>query len=121
MDLYSENILFHFKESPFRGKIDDASVEIEEHNPLCGDKLKVYLKFEEVDEDKILKEIKFEGEGCAISQAATSMLAEAIKGKSVEEIKNLDNQFVYDLLGVPISPARVKCALLGLVAVKRGI
>lgn len=115
MDLYSEIILDHYKNPANKGKLDDPTISAEEDNPLCGDRIKLELKVE----DGKVTQIAFDGEGCAISQAAVSMLTEKLIGMTPEEIKAMENQEIYDMLGVEISPGRVKCALLGLVTAKK--
>ncbi len=115
MDLYSEIILDYYKYPRNKGEIDDPTASVIEHNPLCGDKIRLDLK---TDKTGKIIDIKFSGEGCAISQAATSMLTEKILGKKVSDIGKLKNEDIYEMLGIPISPARVKCALLGFVAAK---
>ena len=118
MDLYSEIILDYFKYPRNKGPLENANYQATELNPLCGDKISIQLK---VNQEGKIEKVNYEGDGCAISQAATSMLTEILPGKSIEEVKNMDNQEVYNLIQVPISPARVKCALLGLVAVKNAL
>ena len=114
MDMYAETILEHYKHPHNHGQMPKASVEHRESNPLCGDVITIYLL---IENDRV-KDVKFVGKGCAISQAATSLLTDEIKGKSLDEIKNLDKQFALELLGVEISAARMKCALLGIKALK---
>ncbi len=114
MDLYSETILEYFKNPPNKGPLKGKTASAEEDNPLCGDKITVHLKVK----DKKIVEATFEGEGCAVSQASVSMLLETIIGKSVNSVKKMPNDKVYDMLGIPISPGRVKCALLGLTTTK---
>ncbi len=109
MDLYSENILDHYQHPHNKGEIGDRTVRVFENNPLCGDTIQMDLK---IKGDKI-EEIAFIGNGCAISQAAVSLLSDEIKGKKISVLKKMKTQKVYDLLQVPISPGRVKCALLG--------
>lgn len=116
MDLYSEIILDYYKNPRNKGKLPDAQGHAIEYNPSCGDVIEVFINF---DESGKAKQVNFDGHGCAISQAATSMLTEELIGKSKEEIEKITNQNVYDMLGVPISSGRVKCALLGLVCAKR--
>lgn len=116
LDLYSEIILDHYKKPHNKKELEKADVEVEEHNPLCGDKIKLFLKF---DKDSKVEEIGWTGEGCAISQASISMLSDELKGKSLKELESLDNDYVYDLIKVPVSAGRVKCALLSLCAVKK--
>ena len=114
MDMYAETILEHYKHPHNHGQMPKASVEHRESNPLCGDIITIYLL---IEKDKI-KDVKFAGKGCAISQAAASLLTDEIKGKTIDEIKKLDKKYVLELLGVDISPARMKCALLGIKALK---
>ncbi len=115
MDLYSENILFHYKHPEHYGTLENPTVSVMEYNPLCGDRIQLDIKAED---GKII-DIGFSGSGCAISQAASSMLTEKILGKTWQEIQEMTNEKVFEMLGVPISPARVKCALLALVAAKK--
>ncbi|MEK7673560.1 MAG: Fe-S cluster assembly sulfur transfer protein SufU [Patescibacteria group bacterium] len=115
MDLYSEIILDYFKNPQNKGEIANATSTATEHNPLCGDKIKIDLL---IQKGKVT-EAKFTAEGCAISQAATSMLTEKLIGKTTAQIKKMANEEIYEMLGIPISPGRVKCALLGLVTAKK--
>ncbi len=116
MDLYSEIILDYFKNPHNKGVIKNATSTANEDNPLCGDKIRIDLLF---DKKGTVKKATFTGEGCAISQASASMLTEKLIGKTKEEIKNIKNDEVYEMLGIPISPGRVKCALLGLITAKK--
>lgn len=116
MDLYRDEILDHYKNPHNFGPLSGATVSDEEYNPLCGDRVVLQLK---VERGK-LKEAMFKGEGCAISTAASSMLTDYIKGKSLEELKKLDGAKVLSILNLSdISPARLKCALLGFEALKK--
>ncbi|MEK7085569.1 MAG: Fe-S cluster assembly sulfur transfer protein SufU [Patescibacteria group bacterium] len=116
MDIYSEIILDYFKNPHNKGFIKNATSTANEDNPLCGDKIRIDLLF---DKKGRVKKATFTGEGCAISQASASMLTEKLIGKTKEEIKNIKNDEVYEMLGIPISPGRVKCALLGLITAKK--
>jgi nitrogen fixation NifU-like protein len=116
MDLYSEIILDYYKNPKNKGQMADATIYHSEVNASCGDQVTIFLKFNEQD---ILEKITFDGVGCAISQAAASMLTEELVGKSKDEVKEFSNEKMYEILGVPISPGRVKCALLGLVTAKK--
>lgn len=99
-----------------KGTIANPDGTCTEHNPLCGDKIRVDLL---INKKGKVSEAKFSGEGCAISQAATSMLTEKLIGKTPSQIKKMDNEEIYKMLNIPISPGRVKCALLGLVTAKK--
>ncbi|MCW3023486.1 MAG: system NifU family Fe-S cluster assembly protein [Conexibacter sp.] len=114
-DLYREEILQHYKRPHNWGPMDAPDLEAEDHNPLCGDQLKVMLK---VDDDGKVAEVRFEGHGCAISQASASMASDEVKGMPVDELLRLDRSFVLDLLGIDISATRMKCALLSLKVLK---
>lgn len=115
--IYKENILDHYKNPHNRGKIANADIEFTENNPLCGDVITVDMK---LDDNKIV-DVKFNGQGCAISQAAMSMLTDEIKGKTLEQIKKINREDIVKLLGIEVGPVRTKCVVLGLVAVKEGI
>lgn len=116
MDLYSEIILDYFKHPVNKGEIAHPSSTSTEHNPLCGDKIRIDLL---LDKKGKVCEAKFSGEGCAISQAAASMLTEKLIGKTPTQIKKIANEEIYEMLNIPISPGRVKCALLGLITAKK--
>jgi nitrogen fixation NifU-like protein len=109
-DLYRDNILDHYKAPRNHGTIEGADVSAEGMNPLCGDQLTIDLK---IDDGRI-EQIRFHGKGCSISQAATSMLTELVEGKTVEEAAAISREDVEAELGIPLSPVRLKCALLGL-------
>ena len=116
--IYQENILDHYKNPRNFGKINNASVHHHEYNPLCGDEIDLYLV---IDNSKKIVDIKFYGKGCAISQASASMLTEQIKGKRIEEIEKLTKENILEMLGIPISPVRLKCALLSLDTLKNSV
>ncbi len=111
--MYRDEVLDHYKNPRNTGKID-TDVEAEGENPSCGDKTHVYL---EVENGKV-KELRHETEGCAISTAGTSVLSKEIVGVDVEEVRELDRDWMIDTLGVEVSPMRVKCAVLGLKTVQ---
>lgn len=115
-DLYREIILDHYQHPHNQGELDNPDITFEDSNPLCGDKIRVDLKVK----DNIVQDVKFSGKGCAISQASASMLTDELIGKSLDEIKKIDKDFVFNMLGIPLSPTRVKCALLSLKVVKAG-
>jgi len=117
-DMYRENILDHGMNPRHRGVLDPADIDHEGHNPLCGDRLRLTLR---VDADNRITEIGWDGEGCAISQAAASMLGEEILGKTLEEVRKIDKEEIFEMLGIPIGMNRVKCALLSLKVLKIGL
>jgi nitrogen fixation NifU-like protein len=114
-DLYRDQILEHYKRPHNFGRLDDPDLEFEDNNPFCGDEQHVFIR---LDDDDRVAEISFEGQGCAISTAATSLLTDELVGKSREELLTLPKEFVLELLGIEISATRMKCALLGLKIVK---
>jgi nitrogen fixation NifU-like protein len=114
-DLYREQILEHYKRPHNFGPLEDADLEYEDNNPFCGDEQHVFIR---LDDEGRVEEVTFEGKGCAISTAATSMLTDELEGMSREELLRLPKEFVLDLLGIDISATRMKCALLGLKIVK---
>ena len=114
-ELYRENILDHYKRPRNFGRLDEFDLDFEDTNPFCGDEQHVFIK---LGDDGRVADVSFEGKGCAISTAATSMLTEELAGKSPEELLRLEKDFVLELLGIDISATRMKCALLGLKVVK---
>ncbi len=116
--MYQENILDHYKSPRNFGRIENASVHHHEYNPLCGDQIEMFLI---IDKNKKVADVKFQGHGCAISQASASMLTEEIKGKNIDELSSMTKENILKLLGIPISPVRLKCALLSLDTLKNSI
>ena len=116
--IYQENILDHYKNPRNSGRIEGASVIHHEYNPLCGDKLEMFLV---IDENKRIADVKIHPNGCAISVASASMLSEEIKGKHIDELKKMAKERILEMLGIPISPVRLKCALLSLDTLKNSI
>jgi nitrogen fixation NifU-like protein len=114
-DLYREQILEHYKRPHNFGRLEEYDLEFQDSNPFCGDEQHVFIR---LDENDRVAEVSFEGKGCAISTAATSMLTDELIGKSREELLRLPKEFVLDLLGIEISATRMKCALLGLKVIK---
>jgi nitrogen fixation protein NifU and related proteins len=113
--LYREQILDHYKHPHNFGELDDADLEFEDTNPLCGDELRVQLK---TGDDGRIETVRFSGQGCAISQASASMVSDEVKGMTPHELLRLDRAFVLELLGIDISATRMKCALLSLKVLK---
>ena len=114
--LYREVILDHYKNPRGHGVMENADAEAEGQNPLCGDEVSIYVAFGE-DGDTI-DDVMFSGRGCAISQAATSMLMEMTQGRSATEVASLPREELLDELGIPLTPVRLKCAILGLTTLR---
>jgi nitrogen fixation NifU-like protein len=114
-DLYRDQILEHYKRPHNFGALENPDLEYEDNNPFCGDEQRVTIRLD--DSDRVA-EVAFEGKGCAISTAATSLLTDELVGKSREELLKLPKDFVLELLGIEISATRMKCAMLGLKIVK---
>jgi len=115
-DLYREVILDHYKNQRGHGVIEDADAHADGVNPLCGDEVSIYVQF--ADDGETVEEVKFSGRGCAISQASTSMLMEMVVGKTAQEIAQLPKEELLEEVGIPLTPIRLKCALLGLGVLK---
>jgi nitrogen fixation protein NifU and related proteins len=113
--LYREVILDHYKAPRNHGLLDPADAVAEGQNPLCGDEIKVTVRFGAGD---VLEEVGFEGQGCAISQAATSMLSELVTGRTAQDIAAMPKEELLEEIGIPLTPVRLKCALLGLGVLK---
>lgn len=115
--LYREEILEHYKYPRNRGALEDPDITFKDTNPLCGDECQMDLRIQE----GIVKEVRFQAKGCAISQAATSMLSEKIEGAPLEEIKKMGKEEILGMLGIELGPVRLKCALLCLKVLKAGV
>ncbi len=116
MNIYQEELLDHYENPSNYGTLPNPDISHEEDNPLCGDKIRMDL----IVDDDFIKEVRFSGYGCTISQAAASMLTEKIEGKTLTEVKNLSRDDIMDMIGIPLGPVRVKCALLALKVLKAG-
>jgi nitrogen fixation NifU-like protein len=114
--LYREVILDHYKNPRGHGALEPSDAHAEGQNPLCGDEVSIFVRFG-ADGDTI-DEIGFEGRGCAISQAATSMLTEMVKGRKASEVADLPKEDLLEEIGIPLTPIRLKCAILGLGVLK---
>jgi nitrogen fixation protein NifU and related proteins len=116
-DLYRDYILEHYKRPRNFGELQPHDLEALEHNPLCGDELGVQIR---VKGDRI-EDLRFQGHGCAISQAAASIASEELKGMKLQEVRDLGADWMIDLLGIPVSATRRKCALLNLKVVRGAV
>jgi len=115
--LYREVILDHNKNPRNKGVLDPADFTYEDTNPLCGDEIRIDVRVE----GERVSDVRFSGRGCAISQAAASILTEMVEGQTLDAVKAISRDELLEEIGVPLSPARLKCALLGLKVLKAGI
>lgn len=116
-DMYREQIIDLYDHPLNYGELDPNDFSYEEDNPLCGDVIRIDVR---LDDEGRISEVRWRGEGCAISQASASLLTEEVKGMTLEEVKEFPKEELLDLIGVPLSMARVKCALLSLKVLKAG-
>lgn len=117
-DLYREVIIEHYKNPAHRGRLEPHDITFEDSNPLCGDHIIIDLR---VGADGKVTDARFDGHGCAISQASADLLLDAVIGKPIDEIKALGKQDILDMLGIELGPVRLKCALLSLKVLKAGV
>ncbi len=115
--MYAEEILDHYRNPRNFGELKDAQIKYKESNPLCGDEYEFYLKVN----NGLVSDAKFFGDGCAISKASASMLSEHVKNKTLDDLKKMKLDDVLKLLGIEVSAARTKCALVALLAIQKGI
>jgi len=114
--MYREVILDHYKNPHGHGVIEGADAEADGQNPLCGDEVSIYVAFAE--DGETIDEVKFSGRGCAISQAATSMLMDMATGRTATEVATMNKDELLEEIGIPLTPVRLKCAMLGLTTLK---
>jgi len=123
MDLYREEILDHYKRPRNFGPLPVGGLKASDRNASCGDIIEIGIRFQnekrKTKNEKIIQDIKFQGEGCAIAIASTSMLTEMVKGKTIEQAKKLTDKDMVKKLGINISLGRKKCAQLGLVVLQK--
>ena len=116
-NLYQEILMDHYKNPRNRGRFEQYSFIAQQRNSSCGDEITCYG----IIQDGILSDVRFDGKGCVISQACASLLSERIKGKLMQEINALDAQFIVSMIGMPLGPVRMQCALLPLTALQSNI
>ena len=116
-DIYREIILDHYRNPRNKGTLEPNDFSYEDVNPLCGDEVRIDVRVK----DDHIEEIAFSGRGCAVSQASASILMEMVEGKSLEDVKAITKDDLLEEIGIPVSPARLKCALLGLKVLKAGL
>ncbi len=117
-DFYRELIIERYKTPHFRGELEPNDITYEDDNPACGDHIRIDVR---IDENQVVTEAAFSGEGCAISQASADLLLESIIGKSLEVVKELAKEDILEMLGIELGPVRLKCALLPLKVLKAGV
>ena len=115
-DLYRDQIIDHYQNPRNYGTLEHPDISYEEDNPVCGDHIRIDLR---VEDGKVV-DARFDGHGCSISQASASMLTEAIIGKSLDEVRQIGKEQILEMLGIPLGPVRLKCALLSLKVLKAG-
>ncbi|MGA2789379.1 MAG: Fe-S cluster assembly sulfur transfer protein SufU [Candidatus Bathyarchaeia archaeon] len=116
-EIYKDIILDYYRNPRNFGDLPEPDVRAKDSNPVCGDIIEMQLKIK----DGKVDDIRFKGKGCAISQASASMLTEAVKGKTLDEIKTMGKSSVLELIGIDPGPTRIKCALLGLKVLKLSV
>jgi nitrogen fixation protein NifU and related proteins len=116
--IYSEIILDYYRYPRNKGTLSHPQIHARDSNPLCGDVVEMQL---ELDEKNVVKDVKFNGQGCAISQASASMLTELVKGKNLDEVRKISKEDILSLIGGQLTAVRLKCALLSLKVLKTGI
>lgn len=113
-DFYRDYILDHYRNPRNFGHLEEADAQAEDLNPLCGDQIRMELRLD----DGVVRDLRFSGKGCAISQASASMLTERVKGMKLADVAKLSKDVVLEDVGIGISPTRMKCAMLGLRVLK---
>ena len=118
-DMYRQQILDHYKNPRNYGELEDADIEHVGENPMCGDTIKMFVEL--ADDDETIEYVSFVGDGCAISQASASMLSNELQGRTLESVREMDRDDIIDMLGVELSPMRIKCAVLAEKVAQDGI
>ncbi len=114
LDIYAEEMISHYEHPHNKRKMEKPSVELHENNPLCGDDITVYC----LVEGNVVRDVSFDGDGCAISIGTASMLTDFAKGKGLDEIEKMNFDTIKELIGIDPGPARIKCATLALKTLK---
>ena len=116
--VYSEIILDYYRHPRNKGTLEHAQISAKDSNPLCGDIIEMQL---ELDKNNSVRDVRFNGQGCAISQASASMLTELVKGKTIDDVRKISKEDILSLIGGQLSAVRLKCALLSLKVLKTGV
>ena len=117
-NLYREIILDHYRDPQFKGELDDANFVASEVNPLCGDALTFLIRF---NPDNIVEAVAWQGEGCAIAVASADMLSDTLIGLSIDQIKLITKESIVKMMGIEPGPTRLKCALLSISTIHKGL
>jgi nitrogen fixation NifU-like protein len=117
-ELYRQELLDLYRNPTNKGVMLKPDIRTEENNPLCGDQVEISLR---LDKNGKVADAMFDGKGCVISMASTSLLLERIKGKTLAEVADISREDLLDMVGISLTPTRVKCAMLPLITVKKGI
>jgi nitrogen fixation NifU-like protein len=117
MDLYREDLMDIYKNPTHKGAVDNPSVEVYEKNPMCGDEIDLTVKVK----NGVIEDIKFKGAACSVSIISSDLLLDHVKGKTIEEVKNITKEDLMDLVDINLTTSRVKCATLVLVALHEAI
>lgn len=124
-ELYREYLLDHYKNPKNFGEIKNPDIHKHDNNPLCGDDVEIFAKIDgkkgDKKKDESISEIKFKGHGCVICMASASILMDGLEGKKLKDIQKMETSDMLKLLGIELTPTRIKCMMLPLVAVKKGI
>ena len=118
-DMYRQQILDHYKNPRNYGELEDPDIEHVGENPMCGDTIKMFVRL--ADDGETIERVSFVGDGCAISQASASMLSQKLRGHTLDEVEAMDRDDIVDMLGVELSPMRIKCAVLAEKVAQDGI
>ena len=116
--IYTEIILDYYRHPRNKGQLENPQISAKDSNPLCGDVVEIQMV---LDGNDTVKDVKYDGQGCAISQASASMLTELMKGKSLDEVRKISKEDILSLIGGQLSAVRLKCALLSLKVMKTGL
>ena len=117
-DLYREVIIDRYKNPQFKGILEPHDISFEDDNPVCGDHIRIDLR---VKQDGVITDVRFDGHGCAISQASADLLLESVIGKKLDDVKELSKEDILEMLGIELGPVRLKCALLSLKVLKAAV
>lgn len=120
-ELYREYLLDHYKNPKNFGEIKNPDIHKNDNNPLCGDDIEIFAKVEGKGKEEKIKEIKFKGHGCVICMASASILMDEIEGKKLKDIQKMQTEDMLKLLGIELTPARIKCMMLSLKALQKGM